>query len=472
MIEAGNRVLRDEVDVLSDAAFAVNARDVTTVRGRRRAAAKSAVCRRLASRDVPPALQTTLEQMEASYLALQPRGESKGATAWHERQRTLAAVVRRAWDACEELFAWLTETWTAPSVISRLGADAEANATLLERIARTLGFENDETLNSLYRMFLIERRQAKGVVEFDNRDLQAMAGCALLATSETGAHPLHDTATKMPRLFVFLDRLKRERDPVAHHGASTVLDETGEWARREVLQACEAILPLSRAVCSFRQEDDPAASLDTTPWAAEVAQRLRARAVHAVESRFGLVIREHPHLRQDLVELKRLEEETRLVDEGGNAAQDLLKDLLVATGTALEGGLGVVVAAAPLPKWAATYSTEELRATGVALLGELDIAASPEIDTILRASSLRVQRAALSGKGPLATLAMVALLSCRDYADHPLRSIVKVCPYFLTQLARIAEGRGHGDTALAAAACLDLAEEAQRLCQLILDNVD
>lgn len=465
LIDDGHEHLGREVDALTLRAREVRPSEVVEARRRRTEAARSLVRSQLSGLGCPEALRVLLVQMEGARVGLRMHRGGSGAGSWKEKQRHLARIVRRAWEACEELFAWLTETWAGPDLLARVGQSAEDNAGLLSRLASALGFDNDDTLDSLGRLLLVSRGRVRGVLEFDNRELPAMAAAGLLATADDSAHPLHDAARRMPSLFVFLDRLKRTRDPVAHHGGASLEVGTDDWVCDGVYAACAALLPPS-AEPETLAATGPRGDLQ---WAVKLAHSLRARAVQSVEARFGSRVREFPKIRRELIEVARLREELDFVGEGETG---LAKDLLIAGGAALEGVMVRLLSASSSPLWVTAQSRDEIHAAARAQMEELGLDEGPDVERVLRASAERVQRAAREGRGPLSTVAMVALLATRDDDDHPLRALARVAPDFLTRVGSIASRRRHGDTALGLRGSLAFADDIQDLCYLVLEYID
>lgn len=462
LVEAGHDALAEVLESLLARELHVDAAEIAGGRSARHRDAGERVAALGEGMDLPQPLSRALTQMEEAHRTYAERRRG----SWQERQRAARALLRRAWEAVEELFAWLTETWADPEVADRLGRSVDENASMLARLAIGFGFENDEVLDSLGRLLRVTRNQVKGAVSHENRDLPAMAAAAILTATTDAAHPLHAAARTFPRLFVVLDQLKRARDPVAHHGASSVdVDEASQTAH--VWDACRSLLPGGGAA-----RRTSATNAQDSAWAERAAQRLRARAVRRVEEAFGLGIRAHPALRRDLVELERVREELELHGDGGDEATEALrKDLPVAAGAAVEGLLAAMLTSTGLPGWVTAQSDAEIHVAAVELVRELGLRAGPDVEAILAASPERVRRAVRNGRGPLTTLAKLVLLSSRDDAAHPLREIARAHPDVLARVGRIAARRGHGDRAAARADALGLADEVRDLCALILSHL-
>ncbi len=461
----GNDHLNEELAELDSSGARVTNSDVYEARRSLQAAAESSVASLLSGVQCPETLGRILVQMESSRLAMEALNERESRRDWREQQRHNTALIRRAWDAMEELFAWLTATWAHPGLSRRLGRSPDDNARLLSRIATNLGFEDDETLDSLRRMLLVDGGQARGVLEFENRDLPSMAACALLATSERADHPLHEAAASFPRLFVFLDELKRARDPLSHHGSKASPAMEADETALQVIEACHAMLP--------GEPNRQRGLMKTGPslgWTIAVAHRLQVKAVGEVEGRYGHHIRQLPVLRGELVDLSRLEHELQAFTGEDRDSESLRKDLAIAGGMVIEGSLGAILAAVALPSWVNARDKDELLGIASSLIAELHLGTLDALEPILGSSLMRIHRAATTGRGTAGALAFVLLLSCRDEQDHPFRSIAKEDPHFLTRLAELIELRGHGDHAIPREQCLDFAEQVHRLCQLILEH--
>ncbi len=404
-------------------------------------------------------------QMESSRLAMEPLIERESRRDWQELQRHHATLIRRAWDTLEELFAWLTNTWARPGLSRRLGRRPDDNARVLSQIAKDLGFQDDETQDSLRRLLLVDGGQARGVLEFENRDIPAMAACALLATSERADHPFHDTAASFPGFFVFLDELKRARDPLSHHGSKAQPNMEAEEIVLQVIEACHAILPGEPKRQGETKKGGPSLG-----WTVAVAHRLQVKAVGEVERRYGYQIRHLPILRSELIELARLELELRAFTGDDRDSESIRKDLAIGGGMVLEGCLGATLATIAPPTWINARDKDELLELASSLIAQLRLGTLEALEPMLKATEMRIHRAATTGRGTAGALAFVLLLSCRDEQDHPFRSIAKEDPHFLTRLAELIELRGHGDHAIPREQCLDFAEQVHRLCQLILEH--
>jgi len=461
----GNNSLSDALSELDEAGARVTNSDVYEARRTLQVAAAASVASLLAGVQRPETLERILVQLESSRLAMEPLIERESAAAWRERQRHHTALIRRAWDAMEELFTWLTATWAQPSLSRRLGRRPDDNARLLSRIAKSLGFEDDETQDSLRRLLLVNGGQARGVLEFENRDIPAMAACALLATSERADHPLHDAAASFPGLFVFLDELKRARDPLSHHGSKAQPTLDPEEIVLQVVEACHALLPGEPS-----KKKETKGSAPSLGWTVAVAHRLQVRAVGDVERRYGHHIRQLPILRGELVELSRLEHELRAFTGDEGDSESIRKDLAIAGGMVLEGSLGAALAAVAPPTWINARDKDELLQIADDLIADLNVGTLEALEPILNAALMRVHRAATTGSGTTGSLAFVLLLSCRDEQDHPFRTIAAEEPHFLVRLAELIELRGHGDRAPTPKQCLDFTEKVHRICQLILEH--
>ncbi len=463
LMGAGHEVLGEEVRKLSDDGTHVVDDDVVEARRAIRRAAEAEVGTRLGGLECSDALRRLLVQLESARLRMTTFEERSGFQAWREHQRQHVITVRRAWDVVEELFACLTETWARPELGHRLGRQELENARLLRQLATDLGFQDDDTQDSISRFLRVGGGQAKGVLQFENRDVPAMVACALLGTTERPAHPFHDAAAAFPGLLVFLESLKRERDPLAHHGASgeptLAPDETAE----QLYRACHVLLPGGGGAYSNARTQ-----LDDVSWTVAVAHRLQASAVQELERLYGQRIRELPALRADLVELLRLEAELRALDRDTDSAA-ICKDLVLAGGRALEGVLGAMLHAVATPTWIAAHDGEEIRQLAKSIGEELGLE-SEGADAVLKASTMRVHRAAETGGGTAGSLALVALLSARDHDEHPLRRIAEVETGFLVRVARLVDIRGHGDRAPSVAECLNFSAELHRICHLVLEH--
>ena len=464
LVSGGHGVLAEEVGKLAKVATTVAADDVVDARKAMRRAAEDEVAARLGRLESPDALRALLIQLETARLAGANLDDRSGFGAWREQQRQHVKVVRRAWDAMEELFAWLTTTWARPELASRLGRQERDNASLLRQLALDLGFEDDDTQDSLSRLLRVDGGQAKGVLQFDNRDLPAMVACGLLGTTQQSAHPFHDAAREFPGLLVFLDALKRERDPLAHHGATGELSLPPDDIAKQVYRACHVLLPGSG------QPIEGQTPRDDLGWTVAVAHRLQARAVEEVERRYGLGIRELPSLRSDLVELVRLLAELAAVDEESDSTA-LRKDLSLAGGRALEGVLGTLLDTVARPTWIAAQNDAELRDLARSMAEELGLA-STDANAVLRASTMRVHRAATTGRGTAGSLAFAVLLSARDANEHPLRRIARAEPDFLVAISRLIDIRGHGDRAPSVTECQSYSAELHRICHLVLEHTN
>jgi len=364
----------------------------------------------------------------------------------------------------EELFAWLTSTWARPELAARLGRQERDNARLLRKLALDLGFEDDDTQDSLARLLRVDGGQAKGVLQFDNRDLPAMVACALLGTTQQPAHPFHDAARERPGLLVFLDALKRERDPLAHHGASGEPTLPPDEIAAHVYGACDVLLPGSRS-----QLDDLDTEADDLHWTLAIAHRSQARAVQKVERRYGLGIRDLPALRGDLIDLVRLEAELEAL-EGGPESEAVRKDLTVAGGRALEGVLTSLLESVARPSWIAAHDEQELEQLAADMANDLGLQ-TEGADAVFRAATMRVQRAATTGRGTAGSVALTVLLSTRDDEDHPLRRIAASEPRFLVVVGRLIDIRGHGDRAPSVEECHTFSADLHRVCQLVLEHI-
>jgi hypothetical protein len=462
LVSDGSKVVAEEVAKLAKVATEVVADDVVDARNAMRRAAENEVSARLGTLECPEGLRPLLIQLEIARLAIANLKDRSGFGAWREQQRHHVKVVRRAWDALEELLSWLTATWARPELASRLGRQERDNASLLRRLALDLGFKDDDTQDSLARLLRVNGGQAKGVLQFDNRDLPAMVACALLGTTEQSAHPFHDAARDFPGLLVFLDALKRERDPLAHHGAAGEPSLPPDDIADQLYRACCVLLPGSGQMIEGRGRRSDLG------WTVAVAHRLQARAVQAVERRYGRGIRDFPDLRRDLVELSRLVAELAAAEQGSDTAA-LRKDLALAGGRALEGVLGTLLDAVARPTWIAAHDEAELRDLAVALTEQLNLN-SDGARAVLRASTMRVHRAATTGRGTAGSLAFALLLSAREDDQHPLRRIAESEPDFLVAIARLIDTRGHGDRAPSVSECQVYAAELDRVCHLVLEH--
>jgi len=464
LASGGHPVLAEELARLADEATAVVADDVADARRVIREAATNRVTTQMGGLDCPDALRSLLVQLETARLTAASHSEASGFSAWREQQRQHVRGVRRAWEAMEELFAWLTSTWARPELAARLGRQERDNARLLRKLALDLGFEDDDTQDSLARLLRVDGGQAKGVLQFDNRDLPAMVACALLGTTQQPAHPFHDAARERPGLLVFLDALKRERDPLAHHGASGEPTLPPDEIAAHVYGACDVLLPGSRS-----QLDDLDTEADDLHWTLAIAHRSQARAVQKVERRYGLGIRDLPALRGDLIDLVRLEAELEAL-EGGPESEAVRKDLTVAGGRALEGVLTSLLESVARPSWIAAHDEQELEQLAADMANDLGLQ-TEGADAVFRAATMRVQRAATTGRGTAGSVALTVLLSTRDDEDHPLRRIAASEPRFLVVVGRLIDIRGHGDRAPSVEECHTFSADLHRVCQLVLEHI-
>jgi hypothetical protein len=466
LVDAEDRALRRLLKGLDEVALRVDGRELAELRGKRRMEARARVAGHLGAVDLPLGVKRALELMEMSRVGCE---EADATSNRRERQRHLAALVRRAYTAAEELFSWLTQVWAGADVVARLGMTAEHNASLLAEIALNLGYRNDETLDSLPRLLLVRRGQVKGVLVDGNVDLPAMAACALLSTADHSAHPLRLAATAVPDLFVLLDRIKRERDPVAHHGAAGVPDGVEEWACAAAYAMCGAMLPAAM------DDPEPAPgdgdSEDPSTWAVRLAQRLQTRAVRRVDKEFGLGIRQMPGVRTELIELIRRAEEIELLAAEEADTDSASIELLIAGGKLLEAMMSSIVTASPRPGWVGSASEEEARATARSLAKQAGFELDDSANSLVCAKLRLVRRAATTGRGTLSALAMVALLACRDNDVHPLRAIARMRPDFLITLASLDQVRGHGDRPIDPEASAAFAAAAMSLMKITFQQI-
>ena len=464
LVDADNRALGGLLKELDEAALRVDGRELAELRKMRRAEARSRVVRHLESSDAPLGLTNALELMEMSRVGCE---EADATANRRERQRHLMALVRRAYGAVEELFSWLTQVWAGTDVVARLGMTAEHNASLLADIALNLGYQNDETLDSLSRLLLVRRGHVKGVLVDGNVDLPAMAACALLSTADHNAHPIRLAATAVPDLFILLDRIKRERDPVAHHGAAGVPDGVDDWVCTAVYAICHAMLPATAA----DTRPAPQGEHDASSWAVRLAQRLQTRAVRRVDEAFGVRIRQMPGVRAELIEVMRRAEEIELLAAEGADTDPASIELLIAGGKLLEAMMSSLVNAAPKPGWVAAAAEDEVRATARSLAEGAGFEMGGAADSLFYAKLRLVRRAASTGSGTLSALATVALLACRDNDSHPLRVIARARPDFLKTLAALAQERGHGDRAIDPESSAAYAAAAVSLMKITFEEI-
>ena len=465
LVGAEHEVLAEEVGRLADDATVLATDDVAEARQAMRRAAEGEVAARVDGLDCPDGLRLLLVQLETARLAVERLGDSTGFGAWREKQRQHVRVVRRAWEAMEELLAWMTATWAHPELSARLGRQELDNARLLRQLALELGFADDDTQDSLFRFLRVDRGQARGVLEFANRDVPAMVACGLLATSQQSAHPFHDVAQMAPDLLVFLDALKRERDPLAHHGATGEPSMPPKEIATMVYRACQVLLP-----GSVHPTNGHLSEREDLSWTITVAHRLQARAVQEVEHRYGLHIRDLPALRADLIEMVRLEAELGALDADSDS-QALRKDLTLAGGRALEGVLTSLLDSVARPTWIASHDQNELRALAGTMVEQLGLNSEPA-EAVLKAAAMRVQRAGKTGRGTAGSLAFAALLSARDSDEHPIRRISETDPDFLVSISHLIDVRGHGDRAPSITECRAYADELHRVCHLVLEHTN
>lgn len=465
LVDAGNRGLGGLLNELDEAALRVDGRELAELRSKRRNEARSRVVQHLESSDAPLELKSALELMEMSRVGCE---EADVTANRRERQRHLTALVRRAYSAAEELFSWLTKVWAGTDVVARLGMTAEQNASLLADIALNLGYQNDETLDSLSRLLLVRRGHVKGVLVDGNVDLRAMAACALLSTADHSAHPLRLAATAVPDLFIQLDRIKRERDPVAHYGAAGVPDGVEDWVCAAVYAMCHAMLPTTTTAADMPA---PAGDADVSSWAVRLAQRLQTRAVRRVDDTFGVRIRQMPGVRAELIEVTRRTEEIELLATEGADTDPASIELLIAGGKLLEAMMSALVNAAPKPGWVAAAAEDEVRTTARNLAESAGFKMDGPADSLVYAKLRLIRRAAASGRGTLSALATVALLACRDNDAHPLRAIARVRPDFLKTLAALAQERGHGDRAISPEASAAFAAATVSLMKITFEEI-
>ena len=477
MVADGHGVLEDEIRELCAVGLAVDGQDIREHRRQKHERSRAAAADQLRglelSTEVEELLLGRLTLMEASREALAQHAADE---SWRERQRVQDAFIRRSWEACEELFAWLTRTWASPDLGARLSRSAADNVGLLTQLARNLGFVDDEALDELGRLLMVGRGHLVNVLTRDGRHLPAMLAAALLATADDPAHPLHEAARTVPEMVVFLARLKRRRDAAAHHGTTTLIDaveEVSAW----VYRVCHALLPASEKARE-RQRSPMSAERrgEQSAWTVEHVHRLRARAANRVDHRMGPDIRRHPYARQALIELARTEEELRLLLRAGSdpvTLQGLLADLLIVGGAALESACLLLFGVVPAPNWATAITDSDelhaaLRERVTELTGRDD---TTDLEPLLGVNLQRVHRAVQSGKAPLSTLVAVIVLATRDHPDHPLRAIASEHGDFLRRVAHIIDTRGHGDTAPAPEAALTFIDEVQTLCAVIAERV-
>ena len=464
--EAGDKTLDRVLTKLSDEANRVDGSELAATQRDRSADAARRVSKRLTGVKLPDEVRHVLESMEASAIACE---KADDASKRHTLERESAALIRRAYRVAEELFSWLTRTWSGHDVSARVGAKAEGNAVDLAELATRLGYVDDE--GAFARLFLVQWGAVKGVLEDGNVNVPAMAAVALLSTTDHSAHPLHLAVESLPNLFVLLYRMKRERDPVAHHGSAGVSDGAQKWVHEGVYSMCRALLPpASETASEVTQVPADSNAEDDGTWAIRRAQRLQNRAVREAEKIFGRAIRQHP-ARADLVEVLRRAEEIRLLAAEGEETTAVSIELLVAGGKLLEVMMLGLVAAAPRPGRIGTLSQDEVRDEACSTAQRIGFEWDESAEPLIKAKLRSVHRAAETGRGTTSALTTVALLACRDNDSHPLRAIARNHPDFLKVLAVLYEARGHGDRAVDPEASALFAADAVSLLKITFEQI-
>lgn len=347
-----------------------------------------------------------------------------------------------AYAALESVFGWLVSIYPDPSLSSVVGATAAANAELLQKIAKQIGFTVSEDVQ---RILSVTRGNVKGAIEYGNKTLSGSLAATLLAAQRESNHPLVMLATRAPDTLEFLAAISRPRIDASHFTAT--------------VPSLEIALELRDHLFSFFRNLVGTGSLDVgdeaaaPAWGADLLFRIRAQAEKASEAYPAL--EDYPDLRVRVIDMHDAALQVKLLSGSALTTQETMKarlpEMMKRIAIVMEAIAAEIEKKSPTPASIASVITDdrernaELLTTAASAIGFALDSSGRLPQSITHAKVERIWRAA-HGKGEtLSARLAVQLIAASHQPQHPLREIAKKAPNFLLDVGRLVDARKHGD---------------------------
>lgn len=366
-------------------------------------------------------------------------------------------VASKVYLVLEELLSVVLRRYGAPANLGDvLDHDRLQSRRNLERRASQIGFDvpADETERS---MLELGWGRVNAVVHHEGRSVASLLAACILAASEQQGHPIGALARHYPQALRAIEAVISARNPESHGGVA-VRTADGQQLVDELyrmLDGLSVVLQTRPEGASVRAQ--PSSDLE------DLLLRIRALAIHSVQTRYGADL----EFRQGLSQrLERMENRLEWIRDAQHSPDSWSTVRRTSTEFLREAAPAVECILAEL-LGAGGRSVRAERSGDDRAPREVAIALGFVVENDVIYSKPEGVRGALkTGRGTLAALTRAVLLAAESDPEHPARDLGRFRPRWLDSIASIERARGHADRPL------ESADEAVRLAELIHSIVE